>query len=702
MKKQNIFQKIANLNSDIKGNKPAKEPVKKKKVWISLIATAGFLTVIGLGVGIPLYYSNVNKNFLNKRDPKTEIVDLKSPKKSKNLKVEDLLSVFRSTHSKQRDNLQEAQKYLIEFLYNQEYQASKVFQAAWENSNSDKTVGNSRRFTLQSFDEIRESQKKYLQDERSRYQRTFGFNNWESEFNKYLNSDSRFNNAVNFEQAVNALTIQNARDIAFARFKLGFNKNFTKSDVEDRVLKDDIKDEKGKVVYKKGDKLFQGLIEIGKNGFSPNISRTGQNQNLKEQKIVAFLSNSYIKEYMNPEKIINEIYFDAKAPLKGNFNFFEISQISVNAKPNNKDAKAPWELTKQTLEELLTYKILKTSSNSISAVKVSNNLELIEQFKGGNSNDVEQNNQDKILLSTINYEKNKQNATVFGKLPIASLNQILSSNEAGYIFPFLANITNYQTNSKLFSKILFEKLKLLVFKNSPSLLVEPSSLNSKPISEIKSLNERLKTFIQGLSDNQLKDAGKAFLETFGASENDTRVKLVYKIRDDLNVALDSKGIKVLAINKISNLGQFNEIVKKQLQLSANNQVDSKQNSTINLDQLFADISNNDFIQALLIGNPDYQNQLLASKKTNSQQEKNEFLTSIVQSSTNYLNFYILDQVLKINRKLQDYISNATLNDLNADFWYNNQKERWELKANSGKELRQAIIDNLESLFNFNR
>lgn len=702
MKKQNIFQKIANLNSDIKGNKSAKETVKKKKVWISLIATVGFLTVIGLGVGIPLYYSNVNKNFLNKRDPKTEIVDLKSPKKSKNLKVEDLLSVFRSTHSKQRDNLQEAQKYLIEFLYNQEYQASKVFQAAWENSNSDKTVGNSRRFTLQSFDEIRESQKKYLQDERSRYQRTFGFNNWESEFNKYLNSDSRFNNAVNFEQAVNALTIQNARDIAFARFKLGFNKNFTKSDIEDRVLKDDIKDEKGKVVYKKGDKLFQGLIEIGKNGFSPNISRTGQNQNLKEQKIVAFLSNSYIKEYMNPEKIINEIYFDAKAPLKGNFNFFEISQISVNAKPNNKDAKAPWELTKQTLEELLTYKILKTSSNSISAVKVSNNLELIEQFKGGNSNDVEQNNQDKILLSTVNYEKNKENATVFGKLPIASLNQILSSNEAGYIFPFLGNITNYQTNSKLFSKILFEKLKLLVFKNSPSLLVEPSSLNSKPISEIKSLNERLKTFIQGLSDNQLKDAGKAFLETFGASENDTRVKLVYKIRDDLNVALDSKGIKVLAINKISNLGQFNEIVKKQLQLSANNQVDSKQNSTINLDQLFADISNNDFIQALLIGNPDYQNQLLASKKTNSQQEKNEFLTSIVQSSTNYLNFYILDQVLKINRKLQDYISNATLNDLNADFWYNNQKERWELKANSGKELRQAIIDNLESLFNFNR
>lgn len=702
MKKQNIFQKIANLNSDIKSNKSAKETVKKKKVWISLIATVGFLTVIGLGVGIPLYYSNVNKNFLNKRDPKTEIVDLKSPKKSKNLKVEDLLSVFRSTHSKQRDNLQEAQKYLIEFLYNQEYQASKVFQAAWENSNSDKTVGNSRRFTLQSFDEIRESQKKYLQDERSRYQRTFGFNNWESEFNKYLNSDSRFNNAVNFEQAVNALTIQNARDIAFARFKLGFNKNFTKSDIEDRVLKDDIKDEKGKVVYKKGDKLFQGLIEIGKNGFSPNISRTGQNQNLKEQKIVAFLSNSYIKEYMNPEKIINEIYFDAKAPLKGNFNFFEISQISVNAKPNNKDAKAPWELTKQTLEELLTYKILKTSSNSISAVKVSNNLELIEQFKGGNSNDVEQNNQDKILLSTVNYEKNKQNATVFGKLPIASLNQILSSNEAGYIFPFLGNITNYQTNSKLFSKVLFEKLKLLVFKNNPSLLVEPSSLNSKPISEIKSLNERLKTFIQGLSDNQLKDAGKAFLETFGASENDTRVKLVYKIRDDLNVALDSKGIKVLAINKISNLGQFNEIVKKQLQLSANNQVDSKQNSTINLNQLFADISNNDFIQALLIGDPDYQNQLLASKKTNSQQEKNEFLTSIVQSSTNYLNFYILDQVLKINRKLQDYISNATLNDLNADFWYNNQKERWELRANSGKELRQAIIDNLESLFNFNR
>ncbi|MXR56896.1 hypothetical protein DR094_02690, partial [Mycoplasma flocculare] len=647
MKKQNIFQKIANLNSDINQEKPKKNPIKMRKIWISIIAIASFLTVVGLGVGIPLYYSNFGKNFLNKRDPNVEMALIKSRKNSKSLKVNDLLSIFKSNHSIQRENLEEGQKYLIEFLYNQEYQASKVFQAAWESSNSDITAGNSRQFTLESFDEIRESQKKYLQDEKSRYQKTFGFNNWESEFNKYLNSDSRFNNAINFDQAVDALTIDKAKDIAFARFKLGFNQNFTKSDIEDRVLKDDIKDEKGKIVYKKGDKLFKGLIEIGKNGFSPNISAS-QGQNPKEYKVAAFLSGSYIKEYMNPEKIINEIYFDNKAPLKGNFNFFEISQISINAKPDNKDAKAPWELTKQTLEELLTYKILKTSENSNLAFKVSNNLELIEEFKGGNSTAAEQNNQDKILLSTINYEKNKENAAVFGKLPIVSLNQLLSNNEPGYIFAFLGNIGNEEPTPKLFSKVLFEKLKLLVFKNTPSLLVNPSELNSKTISEIKSLNERLKSFIQGLSDNQLKEAGKAFLATFGASEADSRTKLVYKIRDDLKLVLDSTGIKVLAIKRISNLNDFNEIIKKQLQLSANNQVDTKQNTTINLGQLFEDISNNDFIQSLLIRNYDYQNQILESKKTQSQQEKNEFLASIVQSSENYLNFYILYQVLKIN------------------------------------------------------
>lgn len=701
MKKQNIFQKIANLNSDINQEKPKKNPIKMRKIWISIIAIASFLTVVGLGVGIPLYYSNFGKNFLNKRDPNVEMALIKSRQNSKSLKVNDLLSIFKSNHSIQRENLEEGQKYLIEFLYNQEYQASKVFQAAWESSNSDITAGNSRQFTLESFDEIRESQKKYLQDEKSRYQKTFGFNNWESEFNKYLNSDSRFNNAINFDQAVDALTIDKAKDIAFARFKLGFNQNFTKSDIEDRVLKDDIKDEKGKIVYKKGDKLFKGLIEIGKNGFSPNISAS-QGQNPKEYKVAAFLSGSYIKEYMNPEKIINEIYFDNKAPLKGNFNFFEISQISINAKPDNKDAKAPWELTKQTLEELLTYKILKTSENSNLAFKVSNNLELIEEFKGGNSTAAEQNNQDKILLSTINYEKNKENAAVFGKLPIVSLNQLLSNNEPGYIFAFLGNIGNEEPTPKLFSKVLFEKLKLLVFKNTPSLLVNPSELNSKTISEIKSLNERLKSFIQGLSDNQLKEAGKAFLATFGASEADSRTKLVYKIRDDLKLVLDSTGIKVLAIKRISNLNDFNEIIKKQLQLSANNQVDTKQNTTINLGQLFEDISNNDFIQSLLIRNYDYQNQILESKKTQSQQEKNEFLASIVQSSENYLNFYILYQVLKINTKLQGYISNATLNDLNADFWYNNENERWELKSVPGKELRQAIIEKLESLFKFNR
>lgn len=702
MKKQNIFQKIANLNSDSRKKPQEKAPAKAKKIWIPITLTAGFLTVIGLGVGIPLSYSSGGTNHLEIRDPKSDIVILKSPISDKNIKVEELLSVFKSDNSKQRDDLREAQKYLIEFLYNQEYEASKVFQAAWDNTNTDKTQGNSRRFTLQSFNEIRQSQRNFLHDERSRYQTTFGFNNWETEFNKYLNSDPRFNNAVNIEQAVEALSINAAQDVAFARFKLGINKNFTKSDIEDRILKDDIKDEKGQIVYKKGEKLFAGLIEIGKNGFGPNIVSPNPTSVSNDPKISAFITNSFIKEYVNPTKIINEIYFDPKAPLAGNFNFFEISQISINAKPNARDAKSPWSVDKKTLQELLTYKVLKTSSKSSLAEQVSNNLELIENFKGGNSTDPTQNNQDKILLSTLDYENNKRSAEILGQLPIASLSQTLTNNEAGYIFAFLENASSSVPKQKLFSKTLMEKLKDLLFKNVPSLLVDPSELNSKPISEIRSLNQRLHSYIEGLSDNELTQAGKAFLETFGADENDYRTHLVYNLGDNLKLVLDSKGMKVLSLNKISSLEEFNKIISHQLQLSANNQVDSKQNSTINMSQLFADISNNNFIQSLLVRDANYQKQLLESKKTTVEQEKTDFLNSVLQSSENFLNFYVLSQVLNINQKLQDYISNATLNDLSADFWYNNQKERWELKADPSKELRQAIIDKLESLFRFSR
>ncbi|MBG0730692.1 HinT-interacting membrane complex protein P80 [Mycoplasma sp. 'Moose RK'] len=701
MKKQNIFQKIANLNSENKQKneqKPAKS--KTKKILLTSLGIGGFSLTLGLGIGIPLYFSSQKNNLLNKRNPNDDAVIFKSPKSTKNLKISDVLAIFNSTNAKQRENLLKAQKNLIEFLYNQEYYASKVFQSAWENTNSEKTTGNSRKFSLQSFSEIRESQKKYLEDERSRYQRTFGFNNWESEFNKYLNSDPRFNSAINFDQAVDALTISNAREIAFSRFKLEFNKNFTKSDIEDRILKDDIKDEKGIVVFKKGDKLFKGLIELGKNAFVPDISapKSGKDLEIKDQKVAAFLSQSYIKDYMNPEKIIKQIYFDASAPLRGNFNFYKISQISINAKPNDKDAKAPWILTKETLEQLLAYKILVADSTSSTAKNVSNNLELIEKFQGGNSTDPVQNRQDKILLSTLIYEKNKENASKFGELPVVSLNQLLNNNEASYVFAFMPNLFANNQKTNLFSKILFEKLKTSVFKDAPSILVAPSSLNSKSISEISALNQRLKSFINGLSENQIKEAGKAFLETFAASANDTRIKSVYEIGNNLKVISDSKGLKVLATTKISSIEQFNEIIKKQLQLNANNQLDPKQNSTINLSELFADISNNDFIQALLIDDPEYQKQL----KTASEQEQSDFLSSVAQAAKNYLNFYILDQVLRINGKLQDYITNATLNNLNADFHYNNAAERWELAGNPNKELRQAIIDKLESLFQFRR
>ncbi|WP_434336816.1 HinT-interacting membrane complex protein P80 [Mesomycoplasma conjunctivae] len=707
MKKQDIFKKIAKLNSD---NKDVKAPKEKKplstkaKVSYSLLGVSAFALVLGLGIGIPISAASQSTIISKLRDSQEVGVTFSSPKGDKDLTIGTILSNYKSDSNVQRENLDKAKKSLIEFLYNQEYEASKVFNAAWENTNTSETQGNSRRFTIRSFAEIRESEKKFLEDERSRYQRTFGFDNWESEFNKYLNTDSRYNGAVNFEQALDSLAISKAVDTAFARFKLTFDTTFTLNDIENRILKDDIKDENGNIVFKKGDKLFKDIIVVGQNAESANIvNASGQksntnNQDDKNLKVAVFITKSFIKKYINPKNIIDELYFSANAPLKNNFQFFNISQVSINAKPNAQDFKNAWSVDKTALEQLLAYKPIKPSDQTATTNEVRNNLELLEKFQGGLSKDVDQNKNDQVLLTTLDYDGNKNRAKNLGQLPLASAQGVLNNNDASYILAFLDDIFSPKDNSQILSKTLFENIKKYVFKNNENLLPETSTLKGKDLSQIKEINRKLKDFIQGLSDNQLREAGKAFQKTFAASDSDDRLKTIYKISNQLKIALDSKGLKVIAYDKIDTYEKFAKIIKEQLQLKANNQIDSSINSTIDIAQIFSGITNNDFIQALVITDDSFKQTLVKDLGNISESAKNDFLNSVTQSSNNYLNFYILDQVLQINSKLQNYITQVTLNNSNADFKYDKTKERWELTKVPDKEARQAILDDLETRF----
>lgn len=282
MSKLNLLQKIARLNSKEKNNQPknkkSKKPVsKKRKVVYSIIGVGAFALILGLGIGVPVGASKTSGALVQQRDKNDILVSISTPTGDQNISTSQLLSAIKTTGEQQNEELKLAKKKIVEYLYDQEVENAELFQKAWNDTNSDKTSNNGKTFTIKSKEDVRKEEENKLKDERTKFQKNFGFNNWETEFNKELATE-KYGNAKSFDEAVDYLTFQALIPVAFARFKFELNTSFTNSDVTNRILKNDIKNKSGQVVFHKGDRLFKNIINLATkdgedfvNGFLPNI-----------------------------------------------------------------------------------------------------------------------------------------------------------------------------------------------------------------------------------------------------------------------------------------------------------------------------------------------------------------------------------------------------------------------------------------------
>lgn len=717
MSKFNLLQKIARLNSKENNNNPkdkkSKKPIsKKRKMVYSAIGIGSFILILGLGIGVPVSASSTSGSLIQQRADSDVLVSIATPSGEQNILASQLLKAIKSTGEEQNEELKKAKKKIVEYLYDQEVKNAELFQKAWNDSNSDKTSNNSRTFTIRSQQEIRTEQENKLKDERARFQKNFGFNNWETEFNKELTTP-KYGNAKTFEDAVDYLTFQALIPVAFSRFKFEFNTSFTNSDVTNRVLKNDIKDDSGQVVFHQGDRLFKNIINLSTkegedfiNGFLPNIKNPkDENQkpediekNKENQTVAAFLSKSFVKDYMYPKKLFDEIYFNDGAILKDNFELFDMSKIVVNVKTDDKNSQSAWKIAKADLEQLLTYFLVEVQEDGLKAKVVRNGLESLESFKKEEES-YKTNQEDKILLTTINPSVNKQTADTFGKLPLQNLSQIFENNSVPFGLSFLDKLFTPKSTTQILSKTLFDKIKSEVFKNNENLLPESSTLVGKTVAEIKEINRRLKDFIEKLSDTELNKAGEAFRNTFGEATNNFRIHYSYALTDNPNIKIvfDDKGMQILKVSQIKTWDDFDKIIHKELQLKANNQFDNKINSNINLSSLLSELQNDDFALYSSIKDQKFKDVLL-NDKLRTEQEKQKYLADITQLSDNFLVSFVINKVLKINSNIQTYLKKELENRLVDDYVFNDQQKFWAIKTQMDKKASQAILDELQTWF----
>ncbi|MGY6172342.1 HinT-interacting membrane complex protein P80 [Candidatus Mycoplasma pogonae] len=698
--KKNVFKYFARLNSK-KNNKGQNsnpdsgedKSNKKSKNWIIGLSVAG-VAAIGIGLAVGLTTTSATKIEALKNEE--VLYEIKIPGGGvKKITVSDVVAASKNFFDEDQGEFAKAKRELVQYLYKKEVDASDLFQKAWNSSKEDGEAD--RNFKLETLEQVREKEAKNLEDQKRTFQRSFGVQNWESEWKKELGTD-KYGKSSTEEQAIEFLVLRTIRNQAYGRWLPYIESSFSKKDIEERKAKEDISytnsAQQVVVVYPKGERIFKNFLNTKNtinnanevNAIFPNINGNEINEKTLAS---AFLTKSFDPEYRKTNKLINS-YVDT---FSSAFNF---SEVIIPAKQDANSAALSWEITKKDLVDLLLYRVLDNVDNNLN---VKQNIELITSFEGALGKTSQQNENDKLLLNTLNSQINVQN--VLGAKPLSNIFEIFKNEEISYANGFLSNLYKAKDVPNLFAELL-EKIKGVLFNDVNKEVYMPSSasLSTKKINEIEKINVNLENEINKLSDDQVKSlVGQVFRDVFATSQTDFRTKTIYKIAENKYVFLSSKGVHFVVLQKLENLNQFNEVIRQQLQLEANSKIDKSIKPSTDISKTFSYINGEDMIFAQMIKDVEFQNYLKEKLAKNSSDDKKlELINSLTKIGQRIQDNFYINASLESQQKINAYLNQTIDNNINSDYEFNKSIADFSISgSNNSKPMAVAIYEAIRKL-----
>lgn len=679
--KKNVFKTFARLNS--KDKKPKKG---KPKNWIFGLSVVG-LTILSTGLAVG--FTSNKRNLLHSVDKDAVAYVITKPNNQEiKVTVGDVAKASEGFFNTKDGQFALAKREVNLYLYEEEYEASKVFQKAWDSSKKEGEA--SRNFIIDSLDEIRSKQRKSVEDKKRTFQKTFSVNNWENEWKKEL-AKEELGKSASDEQAIEFLTLKAIQTQAFSRWTPKIEDGFTKYDIEERKAKDDIDttDKNGNkiIVFPKGERIFKNMINTSNtaakpedvNGFLPNV--LGQ-QVTESSKVSAFITRSFIPQFIKADELI-QTYLTRFGTA------FNASEVIINVKQDITNASLPWTITKKDLLELLSYKVIEFSESK--ALKVKQNIELLLDFKGTQNTSQEGKDEDNLLLNSINSNTNATN--YLGARPLRNIFEVYKNEDASYANGYLTNVFSAIEKPNFFSELL-SNIREAFFKDNKDIIMPTSaSLSNKTANEIEQLNLILEREINKKSDAEITQlAGGAFRDLFATSIEDKRVSTVYKIADNKYVFLSTKGIHYVLLNKIATVNDFKKLIAQQVQLKANEQLDVKQKPTTDVVQTFSFFNSEDQIFSHLIRNEVVQKKVVDNiLKDGSEQAKEDLKKNLVKQGLNLHITYFINKALESQTKVEEYIKMVVDNNLNSDYVLNESTGQFVIKGQENKGTAVALL-----------
>ncbi|WLP85564.1 HinT-interacting membrane complex protein P80 [Mycoplasma seminis] len=353
-RQKSFFERLTELNDrhDEKHDKTTTNKAKRSKVTI---AVASVIAVgIVAAIAIPLTINVTKVNYKNPLPGNTQLIDIESPdgKKLSSTTVQQVEDIVNSKDVEVTKEINDLYHKSVEFLYQQEYEASLEFQRIWNASLlKGESVNNS--IALKSLVEIKKDVKGKLEDIKLNLKKNYGYQNWEKQFNEML-AKPEYGKSTSEKEAVTYLVFKEIESEALRRYQLEYKKqsldyinrtantDIYKFDSEGNQIKGP--DGKPVILFKKGEKVFPYFQENVNYFVDPN----------DPTKVATLLTKSYVTDLKNPTPFIEKYFNTNKVTLP--------TVYKLAGKTNPSDIYQPWILSddkqKALLSALLKYSVV--------------------------------------------------------------------------------------------------------------------------------------------------------------------------------------------------------------------------------------------------------------------------------------------------------------------------------------------------------
>lgn len=611
-KQKTFFEKLTEKNYDHDNSKKPKKIQKRNTKAYIVLGLLG-LTVVS-AITIPLAVATNKINYIDAAagdSGAVSFVDNKGNKKD--ITIDDLTSYLKDTGVRNQDKIDALEEQAILYLYEQEVKASKLFQRIWNSSLLDGEKSRTD-LALKSLEELRTEQKNKIADIKKNLKVNYGYQNWEKEFQKILQSD-QYGKSTNEESAIQHLLINKIKSKALARYTLESSEDslFDSEDVINRVIKTEVYelDDNGNVVIDAATGQRKVLYNVGDKPFAQYFSKgTNYFDNQNNNSILVFKTKSF-----DPTKWSNAVKF-IDSYLNKN-NVYVLSTLSLTGKKPEL-VTGDWSVDKEKFINMLLYSV--NNDNVVKNSTLLNEFKTLSEYTLNSDSD----EKDRLIANYRNYLElfsvdSDAIKKTFGSGGVTSVLDLFSNQNPTLLFSTIANIfekdgaklPEVDLNS-LFSLEFNEATKAEINKLLEQIEAEKAKENADQdvVAELTlQLNTLISSYIRSMSDVQFKELINSIYSKVFVLEKEGKkyFSIAYNIKgiENVKLILSDAGLSILKFTSVQTKDEFDKLLKDDLlNLAANKSaffntlsIVNKENTNTNfiLDDL---LSENEFVEYL--------------------------------------------------------------------------------------------------------